>query len=158
MKLSKRGFTLIELLVVIAIIGILSAIVLAVLNGARGSGADATVKSELDGMRSQAEEDYSFNTPNGYDSSGGSNVPICSDPIIVKAINNAMSTEGLSGGPYVDATTQNTTWGCKNRSGDYVIWVQMPQGGTGKWWCVDSTGNSLADGTSAHSPLYNTCP
>ncbi len=51
----SRGFTLIELLVVIAIIGILSAVVLASLSTARSKGQDASVQSNLDTVRTQAE-------------------------------------------------------------------------------------------------------
>jgi prepilin-type N-terminal cleavage/methylation domain-containing protein len=67
----QKGFTLIELLVVIAIIGILSSVVLASLNTARGKGSDAAVKSNLANIRSQAEIIY--DTDGDYDAVCGAN-------------------------------------------------------------------------------------
>jgi len=51
----RRGFTLIELLVVIAIIGILSSVVLASLNSARGKSRDARRISDLRQVKTALE-------------------------------------------------------------------------------------------------------
>jgi len=59
---KKRGFTLIELLVVLAIIGILSAIVLASLNGARQKGRDARRISDVKQIQLALELYYDANS------------------------------------------------------------------------------------------------
>lgn len=78
----KRGFTLIELLVVIAIIGMLSSVVLASLNTARGNARDARRQQDLKQIQTALELYYNVN--NAYpnedwcDSSKGSASASCS--------------------------------------------------------------------------------
>lgn len=68
MQQTKKGFTLIELLVVIAIIGILSAIGLVSLNGARERARDAQRKSDLAQIRTALALYYDDN--NAYPAAG----------------------------------------------------------------------------------------
>lgn len=60
---SKKGFTLIELLVVISIIGLLSSVVLASLNTARGKARDVVRVAELNQIYTALEAYY---IDNGY--------------------------------------------------------------------------------------------
>jgi prepilin-type N-terminal cleavage/methylation domain-containing protein len=95
MKKTNRGFTLIELLVVIAIIGILSAVVLASLNSARGKGANAAIKSNLANLRAGAEM--------FYDDAPGSYVGVCDSNQFTTASSSIVSAGVASGLVCVDA-------------------------------------------------------
>ena len=129
----KKGFTLIELLVVIAIIGILSSVVLASLNTARGKGADAATKTNLNNIRAQAEI--------VYDNANGSYAGVCADANVVKGISAAASAQGLTW-----TSTGNNAAGvgtCTNAATTWMAAMTLPKGvGSGTYWCVDSTGSS----------------
>jgi len=77
----KNGFTLIELLVVVAIIGMLSSVVLASLNTARGNARDARRQQDLKQIQVALELYYNVN--NAYpgevacDTSKGSGTGNC---------------------------------------------------------------------------------
>ncbi|MEK7519007.1 MAG: type II secretion system protein [Patescibacteria group bacterium] len=73
---NRKGFTLIELLVVIAIIGILSAVGLIALNGAREKARDSQRKSDLGQMRTGLALYYDTNNnyPNSLSDFGNGHV------------------------------------------------------------------------------------
>ena len=138
-KFSKnfsRGFTLIELLVVIAIIGILSSVVLASLNTARGKGADAAIKSNLANIRAQGEIIYDSNTPNSY--SG-----LCTNPNVAS---QTLSAANALGGTVVNVlatagTATTVVCHINATNGAWAVSSAMKTTSTNSW-CVDSTGAS----------------
>ena len=140
MNTKNKGFTLIELLVVIAIIGILSSVVLASLNAARSKGSNAAVKSNLQGIRSQAEIIY--------DDDSGSYANVCDDANVISAINAAI----LAGGD-VGATVATRCTATANEWAVNVL-LKSPEGAN-NYWCIDTSGT--ARGTVAELAGATAC-
>ena len=140
MRKHTRGFTLIELLVVIAIIGVLSAVVLASLNTARSKGNDAAIKSDLNGIRTQAAI-YHDSTAGNQSYTG-----LCADTTVANQISGADGANGAS-----------ATVTC-NVAGDGSAYaVSSPLvAQTGEYYCVDSIG--VATTTTTDLGVGTACP
>ncbi len=151
---DSRGFTLIELLVVIAIIGILSSVVLASLNTARGKGADTAIKGNLAGIRTQAEIYYDGNS-NSYGTQASSTITsstgvcggagIFSDANVTAALKSAMSQTGDTAKGYCVAN--GTYWS---------IAVPLKTDNTSSW-CVSSAGKAQSITTAATAAAFVGC-
>ena len=120
----KKGFTLIELLVVIAIIGILSSVVLASLNTARGKGADAAIKSNLNNSRAQAELYYDANS-NSY--AGVCAALASATPGGILGMKNGATSAGSAAVACFDSAT------------NWAMSAQL-KSNTALYYCVDNSG------------------
>ena len=112
--MKKTGFTLIELLVVIAIIGMLAAIVLVSLAGARARARDARIIADMSQLRSTAEIYFSNN--NSYSN-------LCQNNDVITLRDDIINQGG------------GQNYFCEAASTDYCIRVQL---NNNQWWCIDS--------------------
>lgn len=153
----KKGFTLLELLVVAAIIGLLSAVIMAVLTNARKKGGDAGVKSNLRNAISQGEIFFNTNTavPNSYTN-------VCTNGVVGGAIGvgaqvlAAAKANGYSS-YVIDAVGTTTTVTCNDTANGWAAEVPLKEV-SGNMWCVDWTGKSKQEsGTSLTTTTTVTC-
>ena len=161
MKLNK-GFTLIELLVVIAIIGILSAVVLASLNTARNNGNDASVKANLDTVKTQSAIFFPDNG-NSYgifdDGSGGP--AACPTPGTADASVFGNTTIQNAIGVAVGYSPGGGVASCFASGATYAVAVTRPSASgalpPSTYWCVDSAGVSCGIDSLITGPACGTC-
>jgi prepilin-type N-terminal cleavage/methylation domain-containing protein len=140
---NNKGFTLIELLVVVAIIGLLSSIVFASLNSARGKAKDAAIKEgvyQLSNVMALNYDDYGSycQLQNGWINSQGACSAIFSGTYASKA-------RQICNNIYDNAAENN--WGAPgaykifsygtNCAIDYSFMVYLNDG---NWYCSGSSG------------------
>jgi prepilin-type N-terminal cleavage/methylation domain-containing protein len=157
MNIKTKGFTLIELLVVIAIIGILSSVVLASLNSARTKGSDAAVKSNLSGVRANAELQY--DNMNGCYSNTGTSCSATTPAVVTAAACPAAGATNIFGFTSIASqiaqakSASNGLDACAATVGGGAWAAAVHLKTTGKSFCVDSTGKAVeqtvADQTQA---------
>ncbi len=149
---KDKGFTLIEIVVVIAIIGILSAVVLAVLSRPRASGADAAIKGDLRTVQTQSQLFYGDNN-NRYNTDGATGVTPAAACPTSGATMFAADTQIKSAISHINSVSGNTaTCYMSSNGSQYLIWIALKTSG---YWCVDSTGISKSEGASAYVAQTN---
>ena len=159
---KRKGFTLIELLVVIAIIGILSAVVIASMSGARSKGRDA--KRIADTKQLQLALQLFYDGNSRYPCTGGNvngNNTIGCAGVVLDSLKpsylTVLPSEPISGRSYVYVPLPS---GCDNggvnpQCTDYVLAVQLENVPNGLDGYIDATPtfsiNSLTNANCSQS-------
>lgn len=148
--MNKKGFTLIELLVVIAIIGVLSALALIALNGARQKARDGERKSDLAQYRVALEAYFNDQTPGRYPHSACTNAAPC-ETVTGNGIFDPTTTGNDLYDEYLTAVVNDPInsavykyWYAVDNSPStgeprYVLYTKQ-ESGKGKYYYIRSTG------------------
>ena len=163
--MNKKGFTLVELLVVIAIIGILSAIGLVALNGAREKARDAKKKSDLTQYRNAMLMYYDSNNQKYYQTN---DIECLDSAGVLKVYNSGYTPDSDSNifanpGPIIPdflatplmpklANDEESSHYCYdvNNSGEHYILYTKLEGGEKLWYWI-SDENDIGTSTQAHT-------
>ncbi len=158
MQKQKKGFTLIELLVVIAIIGILSAIGLVSLNGAREKARDSKRQSDLSSVKSAIALYYDDNNSlypatNDSSSTGGAWASLAT--ALVPTYSGALPLSATAG-----ATTGNKGYWYIVSSDrvHYLLYTQLEgtvSGTATPFWYTNDRGVSATAATAAAANVCN---
>ncbi len=140
----KKSFTLTELLVVIAIIGILAGMVVVGISQSRQKGRIARIQSDVQQLKLQLESDVE---------------PPLMNYGIIPDIKD-FPTTGTASGAYQtlisDANTNSASgWSISLGMRTYYVSVLEPGG---KYYCVDSAGNTKETDSGAGRSGGPTCP
>ncbi len=144
----KKGFTLIELLVVIAIIGILSSIVLASLNTAREKGADANIKSNLEGLRASAAAKYD-DMGNTYNTGADIATDTCSG---LNTAGTILEQDSIRLGIADAVAKSGGDATCQITATQYAIAIPLKTN-PAEFWCVDDTSKAVVLAARPTGPI-----
>ena len=146
----KKGFTFIELLIVVALFGILTVLVFVSLNSAKHNTEDSRLQSDVKQLRAIAEVLYNnslsyknvatcFNATSDWSSCGdqASQVKLLTADAIT-------AYSGADGGIVATSNSSSLCISSRMNSGKYI--------------CVDTSGNTKLDGTGNCAGSTHTCP
>ena len=123
---NNKGFTIVELLIVIAIIGVLAAIVLSSVSGARTLSGDASAQSNLTTIQTQAHLYNTTNATYGTSSTCTTASTMWTDPTIAAAVSQA--------------TTNSAAISCSSSATAYAVVVRLKGNNNTYDLCVDPNG------------------